>query len=481
MKINKNIQPEKTFKAFKVNLSPLVNKTKRDGKEYWVMPASMIAEAVLNGSFYPKDTLLRSIESWNGRQVVDYHPQDSEGNYVLVGNSPVVYDNHYIGQLFNVHWDSELNKMQAEVHIDMEKADALDPDIRTMLEAEEIIEVSTGMMVESLESEGVFNDKPFNEIITNIYPDHLAILPTQIGAFSVADGGGLARINVQVDKLSDREKRDELYKAIREKYTVDAIYIVDVYEDNVVYEYYNYTDDSIKLFRTPYTMNDEVIELGETEEVKQKVTYETVNKINKTIYNLFTTNMLKYFNIYTVTDNYVEYGSDNVTVRRNFKYDNETLEFENTLEVIYNSETESKENEMIDSLIKSGKFNESDRPWLKELDEDKLKTIANAMTVEEKVVEKTVEVNKLTDEQLADIEYARTLKANKKAELISSIKTNSKEEIYSDEDLNDMSLRDLEKLNKLCEGLKVNYSAQAGNKPQEKTEEVPSWIEKACK
>ena len=59
------------------------------------------------------------------------------------------------------------------------------------------MEVSTGLFTENVQANGVFGGKAYHAIATNYRPDHLAILPDQIGACSIEDGAGLLRVNVK--------------------------------------------------------------------------------------------------------------------------------------------------------------------------------------------------------------------------------------------------------------------------------------------
>ena len=74
-------------------------------KAHLVVPVVMMVEGVHNGSQGP---LLHEItelgkfpESWNGRPVVIYHPEDEDGNPISA-NSPEVIDKVTVGRVYNL-------------------------------------------------------------------------------------------------------------------------------------------------------------------------------------------------------------------------------------------------------------------------------------------------------------------------------------------------------------------------------------------
>jgi len=68
------------------------------------------------------------------------------------------------------------------------------------------IEVSTGYYAESVPKTGKWNDKDYALVDTNLRPDHIAVLPDDIGACSLEDGCGLNRNRANVAKLHKNVK-----------------------------------------------------------------------------------------------------------------------------------------------------------------------------------------------------------------------------------------------------------------------------------
>lgn len=61
------------------------------------------------------------------------------------------------------------------------------------LEAGRPMELSTGLFTqnEPAPAGATFNGRPYDYVARNYRPDHLAVLPDQIGACSLADGCGV--------------------------------------------------------------------------------------------------------------------------------------------------------------------------------------------------------------------------------------------------------------------------------------------------
>ena len=182
--------------SFIRNMSSLVREGVLDGKDYLICPVVLIKEGVWNGLYYPAEELAKFPEAWNGREVPVYHPLDLEGDSVSASD-PQVIEQYSIGRLFKVHWDAKAKSLKGEVWVDVEKAGALENGKKLLekLEANEMVEVSTGLFVEILKQPGEFGGVAYEGTAINHRPDHLALLPEAEGACSVTDGAGLPRIN----------------------------------------------------------------------------------------------------------------------------------------------------------------------------------------------------------------------------------------------------------------------------------------------
>ena len=168
-----------------------------------IVPAIIIGEAVLLGMGYEFEELVSRqmifnfAQKWNDIPVVVYHTWDSAKELETIEASLVgrVYKPEI---LQNEDDYDEPIRLLVELHIDEAQLlkqkkgkETLDRILRG-----EMIEVSTGYyMTQFLQQRGKFNDKDFGGIQEDADPDHLAILPDQIGAYSILMGGGLNRMN----------------------------------------------------------------------------------------------------------------------------------------------------------------------------------------------------------------------------------------------------------------------------------------------
>jgi len=209
------------FSKFKANLSGRVRVEERQNRRYLVSNVIMVVEGVLNNVLYPADELRTFPEAWDGRPLPLSHPVDSNGN-LISANSRDVIDAYSVGQVFNVQYnegtDSKPGTLVGEAWIDSAKLEDLATNknskalkLLAKLEADEPIEISTGLFVEEEVKSGVFNGKTYETIARNHRPDHLAILVDEVGACSVEDGCGMMRANKSgitgaISKIVDRAK-----------------------------------------------------------------------------------------------------------------------------------------------------------------------------------------------------------------------------------------------------------------------------------
>lgn len=169
-----------------------------EGVEHLVVPVVMICEGVLNDALVPAAEFGKYPEAWNGRPVPVLHPQEN-GGYISA-NRPDVIERNTIGTIFNARVVDR--KLKADAWINTEKAKRLGyGDLIQQLEAGEIVEVSTGYFADDDPRAGDYNGTGYSVIHRNIRPDHLALLPGEIGACSIADGCG-TRVNSKKESFA---------------------------------------------------------------------------------------------------------------------------------------------------------------------------------------------------------------------------------------------------------------------------------------
>jgi hypothetical protein len=181
--------------SIKINLE-YPSGTRREvfqGVEHLVVPVVMIVDGVLNDALLTQEEYGKHVESWNGVPVPVLHPE--ENGVPVSANRPDIIEKNTIGQIF--YATAEGGKLKAEAWLNTEKANRLGyGHVLTALASGEIMEVSTGYFADADVVAGEYNGVPYNEIHRNLRPDHLALLPGEIGACSVADGCG-TRVNNQ--------------------------------------------------------------------------------------------------------------------------------------------------------------------------------------------------------------------------------------------------------------------------------------------
>ena len=175
-------------------------------KAHLVVPVVMMVEGVHNGNmgpiFHSINELGKFPESWNGIPVVIYHPE--QDGQAVSANSPDFIDSITVGRVYNTSVEGK--KLKAEVWLDEDKLNKVSEKTLEEINDTKEVEVSLGMFTENEEAEGDYNGEKYAMIAHNHRPDHLAILPDQIGACSCKDGCGLgANTTYHGQKLEEIE------------------------------------------------------------------------------------------------------------------------------------------------------------------------------------------------------------------------------------------------------------------------------------
>lgn len=194
------ITPEALFVGLRTNISAKARLETLNGREYLVVSARLIVPGVLNGSkgplYYPPEEVAHNHTDWNGMPLVLRHPMNQEGKPVSA-RDPEILATHGLGFVFR----SLINNgpLDAEAWFDVQRTGALDktlPSHQQMLprlKAGKAIELSTGLFTQDFPApEGsVHNGVKYTHVARNYRPDHLAVLPDEVGACSVNDGCGI--------------------------------------------------------------------------------------------------------------------------------------------------------------------------------------------------------------------------------------------------------------------------------------------------
>jgi len=172
------------------NISGRVRRTTLHGRPHLVVPLTMIVPGVLNGSqgplLYELEDIKADPSAWNGMPVVVYHPH--KNGQQVSARDPDVLEKQQVGMVLQT---AANGKLRANAWLDEARLKQVDSRILNDLDKGKPVEISTGLFVEKESKRGTFNGKEYVAVARNYRPDHLAILPDQVGACSVKDGCGL--------------------------------------------------------------------------------------------------------------------------------------------------------------------------------------------------------------------------------------------------------------------------------------------------
>lgn len=164
-----------------------IRRLAHNGAEHVVVPVVMIVDGVMNGALVTHEEYGKLVETWNDKPVTIGHPQVN-GEHVSAG-SPDIIEKSSMGRIYNARVDGD--KLIGEIWVDAAKADRIGrTELLAALESGNTVEVSTGYFSAAEDKQGEHNGKMYTCIHRDLVPDHLAVLPNEIGACSVADGCG---------------------------------------------------------------------------------------------------------------------------------------------------------------------------------------------------------------------------------------------------------------------------------------------------
>lgn len=265
----------------------------------------VVSGIVMNGLLYGDDALAKGVLSLNQAPAPAGHPKDAAGNFISAKSGEAL-SKAYIGAYVHNARHAD-GKTLCDITVNEGQANAM-PEGRELvarLEAAingadiEPIHVSTGLMLNIEQTEGVSMGKKYRGNVKDIAYDHLAILLNQEGAGTPSQGVGMflnaegAQEEVETvtlewaankspileraikwigklfgnDDLSFYETMDKLRSMIGEQY-----WIVDCYGKEVIYS------DGTYSFKQEYFVDDEgkVTLIGSAVEVTRKVEYDEV-------------------------------------------------------------------------------------------------------------------------------------------------------------------------------------------------------------
>lgn len=187
-----------TFHEIRLTLnSAKVRRATYNGRDYLVAPLTLIVPGVLPGSkgplYYPLEEIKANYTEWDWIPIVVNHPYEL-GQHVWATNPKLnlkILEKSGIGFLLKTN--TKGGKLRSEGWFDIEHTQRIEPRIYEALITNTPIELSTGLGTtdEQVTGNCPSTGRPYLSIARNYRPDHLAVLPDQVGACSLNDGCGV--------------------------------------------------------------------------------------------------------------------------------------------------------------------------------------------------------------------------------------------------------------------------------------------------
>ena len=153
-----------------------------------------------------------SLPQWNGTPLVVNHSTNDQGLHISANDSPVVAE-AVIGRFW--HCSCQNGRLRGELWINLAVAEGMGDEVQAAvarLQAGQPLEVSTGFFAPIDNRAGTFQGRQYQGVYTDIRPDHLALLPHDLGACSWEDGCGAPRVH-----RSDVDVRQAIYDQLAQE------------------------------------------------------------------------------------------------------------------------------------------------------------------------------------------------------------------------------------------------------------------------
>lgn len=178
------------------NLSGKPHYETLNGRQYLVVPMTILKEGVLAGSqgplFYHRSDIQQSTPDWDRIPLTVYHPISQDGRH-LSANDEGVLEKQGIGFFAKPVYHDNLGKTTGLGYIDVVKCGKVNRPLLNTLKAGQKVELSTGLFTNNIPAANGshYFGKPYRHHAKDYRPDHIAILPDQVGACSIRDGCGV--------------------------------------------------------------------------------------------------------------------------------------------------------------------------------------------------------------------------------------------------------------------------------------------------
>jgi hypothetical protein len=263
-----------------------ITRTNQNGTDFLIAPVIALVPGVLNGELALAEEVSKYLDSWNGIPVPLGHPQDGSGSYVSANTPDIVSESP--GRFWNATWED--GKLKGEIWIDVGKVEEIGGEaLETYqrIERGDPVEVSTAYFRDQENTPGTWDGEQYSIIQRNLRPDHLALLPDEIGACSWEDGCGVPRVNedegvtsmpdeIQTNEVEEslssrvQRVRDSFHERFNRNENVSTIWPDDIYEEVVIAS----SDEGLNAYR--YSEDEEGVITFE-EPIRVEIVYQEVD------------------------------------------------------------------------------------------------------------------------------------------------------------------------------------------------------------
>lgn len=455
-----------------------------DNVEYLIAPVTMMVEGVHSGS---RGSLLHTAAefgkvpaAYNGIPITIHHPQLPTGQYISA-NSPTVLQSWAVGKVFNAKLVKK--KLKAEAWVEKTKCANLSPETLQALETGAMLEVSLGVFSDEEETPGEYNGENYTAIARNHKPDHLALLPGDVGACSIKDGCGI-RVNKQFIKTDENVEVHEALNVMKENG-----YQVAIIQVNSEMGLEQKLDTLRELVRSLNSPRIEGVPTPDWHYLKEAydnyVIYEKEINSNGS-YNSAYFKRNYQFNVATGK---VEFTSDPVEVIRTVEYKPAPKQpiIEGLVRTKFNTNKKEEKDmsepctpcvkQRVDQLIQANKFCEDDRTYLETLSPERLDGFlgvkpapqVNSQTEPKLTKEDALNalrgtltpqdfMSLLPSETQEQLQIGLSTYQNRKKAMVDEIIANSVKDSWTEAELNGMKFETIQKIHANCRKPSTNPS-----------------------
>ena len=474
-----------------------------------VVPAVIMVEGVHHGSggpvYHNPAVFSQYAHLWNGVPIPIDHPRAADGTPISANAPGLQYQ--MVGTVENAHYDSEDQKLKAEMWLDMLNLMTTSPDAYQMVMNGQPLQLSHGGRDVVTREPGDWQGERYTGFVSTYAPDHVALLPGMEGACNFDDGCGI-RTNSrggensmsEVITLSKRIVENATpwrVNNIVTQITVNATgfidiannlqrvldgmdnypqihYLEELYESHLIYRVNNYDTKETQYFRQAYTVNSEnAVSLeGDPVRVYKEVSYLDAPTTNK---SEIETNKVEDKEEDTEDKTELQNNSEEVPVMANCscekadaliklnigytEADKERIEQmpEDFVDRLIANAESLKTNEEEDDDSSTQEDSQEDQQTQQTADEDSDEdmSVNEAIKVITDKVGPEGIVKLLPEDVQASITYNRRKAEEAKKKLVIYLDDKTKQTVYDKKQLEAMSIEDLEKTAKL-----VGYSGE---------------------